>query len=40
MAKLLKRLGDQFLQDGGFKERMTSLRIDNRKKTGYNPKFS
>jgi four helix bundle suffix protein len=40
LAKLLKKLGDQFLQDGGFKERMTSMRIDKRKKEGYNPKFS
>jgi four helix bundle suffix protein len=40
LAKLLKTLGDQFLQDGGFKERMTSMRIDKRKKEGYNSIFS
>jgi four helix bundle suffix protein len=34
LLKLLKKLGEQFLQNGGFKESMTSMRIDKRKKDG------
>ena len=31
LAKHLKTLGDKFLKEGGFKERMFSMRIDKRK---------
>ena len=32
LAKYLEKLGDKFLKEGGFKERMTSMRLNNRKK--------
>jgi len=32
LAKYLEKLGSQFLKEGGFKERMASLRLNNRKK--------
>ena len=32
LAKHLEKLGNQFLKEGGFKERMSSLRLNNRKK--------
>ncbi|MDR2147349.1 MAG: four helix bundle suffix domain-containing protein [Tannerella sp.] len=33
LAKHLEKLGDQFLKEGGFKERMTSMRLNYRKKS-------
>jgi four helix bundle suffix protein len=33
LAKYIERLGNQFLKEGGFKERMTSMRINNRKQS-------
>ena len=32
LSRYLKNLGDQFLQEGGFKERMFSMRTDRRKR--------
>jgi four helix bundle suffix protein len=32
LAKHLQKLGEQFLQEGGFREKMTRMRVENRRK--------
>ena len=34
IAKLLQKLEKQFLEEGGFRERMTRMRVEGRKKSG------
>ena len=36
MFKMLKRLGKDFLKEGGFKERLTRMRLEERKRNGKN----
>jgi four helix bundle suffix protein len=36
LAKLLEKLEEKFLKEGGFKERMTRMRVEERKKSGRN----
>ena len=32
LSKLLEKMGKKFLEEGGFRERMTKMRVENRKK--------
>ena len=34
LAKLLEKMEKEFLKEGGFRERMTRMRLDERKKKG------
>jgi four helix bundle suffix protein len=36
LAKLMERMEKQFLEEGGFRERMTRMRLEERKKKGKN----